>query len=78
MKPIEALKHVVANSGLTKTRIAEKAGKNKLFVNSVFRGENPTANNTAALLNACGYNLCLIKPEDAPESAIRITVDDCR
>lgn len=78
MKLIDTLKEIVASSGLPKAHIAKKAGKSKVFVNDTFRTTNPTANNVAALLDACGYNLCLVKPDEAPASAIRITVDDCK
>lgn len=76
MKLDTVLDKVVNESGMSKAAIAKKAGKVSNFAYNVRRSPNPTAHNVSALLNACGYSLCLVKPEDAPESAIRITMED--
>lgn len=70
MKKPDDIRAIVKNSGLTLAKISELSGLPKETIGSwVHRQRNPGYYNLLAVLNACGYDLKLVKLESDKAAA---------
>ncbi len=73
MRFYDALQKAAADSGMSFTNVSEKIGKNRNYVaNNVNRGSDPATSNAAAMVEACGWSLCVMPSGSVPDDAIVI------
>lgn len=73
MDAMDALRTIIADSGLTHRQIARRLNKYDTYVSQTLsRATTPHADTLASIARACGYDLCLV-PRDGGTT---ITIGD--
>lgn len=67
----DVLRDVSKDAGISFAGIAESMGRNRNYVtNNASRGSAPNVDNAAAMLAACGYELCAVPRGSVPPGAL--------
>ena len=73
MKAIDAIKEAAKLSGTPTTHIGPAIGRKSTYVSTIaYKNNTPQTDNTAAMLDVCGYALCAIPKDKVPPGAIVI------
>lgn len=73
MYAMDAVKEAARRSGTATIGIGPAMGRSRSYVAAkASRGDQPQADNLAAMLGACGYVLCAVPAGDVPPSALAI------
>ena len=69
----EAVHIIAKNEGISLETLSLKTGRGPSYIASnKTRGSQPRIDNAAMILNACGYELCIVPNGSVPDSAIEI------
>ena len=77
MKAIDAIKEAASREGVPTTHIGPRMGNKHTYVASIAsRDSSPKVDTVAKMADAIGYALVLVRNDEVPDDAIRITHDD--
>ena len=77
MEPMRAIVELSDRTGITRVKASKAMGKTDAYIaNAVAKGSRPRVDVYARMVEAFGYGLYLMPPEDAPESAIRVDASE--